>query len=124
MIDFQYKPFTFFTDASESCLLAKLTYPESQWGEIIFIYAHKSEAIISLEACDFYGNEILIQPKEVTEPLKLEELIRLIETLTVEDEDENYKFSLKYSGIPEVESVIYKDLEVYFEEKRKTFGLL
>jgi hypothetical protein len=123
MINFLFKPSSYPLESGDSCLLAKLTYPESQWGEVIFIYAHTSKNKIDLEGCDFYGNEIILKPSCISEPLSLEEIIRMIETLSVQEEGENYKFSLKYSGIPEVESSIYPNINLYFEEKRKTFGL-
>jgi hypothetical protein len=123
MINFNFKPSNYPNKNGNNCLLAKLTFPESQWGEVLFIYANETAEGIDLEAFDFYGNEIILTQELIQEPLRLEELIHLIETLSVKEKDGNYKFTLKYSGIPICESDLYPDLDLYFTEKRKSFGL-
>jgi hypothetical protein len=45
-----------------SVLLIRLDFPESQWGEMISIYANLLEGMIYYEAVDFYGNEINLSP--------------------------------------------------------------
>jgi len=123
MIDFDFRPATYFDGTGPSSLLAKLSYPESQWGEEISIYASTLDGIIYYEVVDFYGNDFKTNPESSKEPLSLQEFIYLIETLENKDgsEEGNVKFTL--TGIPEVESIVYTEIKKYFIDKRKTFGI-
>jgi hypothetical protein len=123
MIDFDYRPSTYFDGTGPSALLAKLSFPESQWGEEISIYAAPLDGEIFYEVVDFYGNDFKVTPKKSREPLTLQEFIFLIETLenTADSQEGNIKLTLM--GIPEAESLVYPQLSTYFEEKRKTFGM-
>ncbi|WP_100628610.1 UDP-glucuronosyltransferase [Algoriphagus formosus] len=123
MLDFKFRPETYFSEGSNSVLLVKLHYPESQWGEQISIYAHALDRMIQLEVVDFYGNEYLLYPSKVEEPMNLEDLIYLIEGMQVNQDELDGKMELVLGGIPEASSDFYPDLKTYFAEKRKSFGL-
>ncbi|WP_192347623.1 UDP-glucuronosyltransferase [Algoriphagus sp. Y33] len=123
MIDFKFTPESYFTDETTSVLLVKLNYPESQWGEQISIYAHWLEAKIQFEAVDFYGNEYLLHPSWSYDSLSMEDIIYLLEGMQVNTDAIEGNMELILDGIPEVESDFYPELERYFEEKRKNFGL-
>ncbi|TDK44176.1 UDP-glucuronosyltransferase [Algoriphagus formosus] len=123
MLDFKFRPETYFSEGSNSVLLVKLHYPESQWGEQISIYAHALDRMIQLEVVDFYGNEYLLYPSKVEEPMNLEDLIYLIEGMQVNKDELDGKMELVLDGIPEANSDFYPDLKTYFAEKRKSFGL-
>ncbi|WP_297336706.1 UDP-glucuronosyltransferase [Algoriphagus sp.] len=123
MADFKFRPDTYFSAESSSALLVKLHYPESTWGEQISIYAHQIDFQIQLEAVDFYGNDYLLYPSKIEEPLSLEELIFLIEGMQLNQDELEGKMELVLDGIPQVTSNFYPDLEEYFSEKRKNFGL-
>lgn len=123
MIDFKFRPESYFSEDTTSALLVRLHYPESQWGEQISIYAHKMDRMIHFEAVDFYGNDYMLYPSKVEEPLTLEDLIYLIEGMQVNQDSLEGKMELVMDGIPEASSTFYPDLEKYFEEKRKNFGL-
>ena len=114
---------SYFSPEINSVLLVKLHYPESTWGEQISIYAHQVEYQIQLEAVDFYGNEYLLYPSKVAEPMSLEDLIFLIEGMQVNQDELEGKMELVLDGIPEASSTFYPELERYFEEKRRSFGL-
>ena len=123
MIDFDFKPSTYFDGTGPSSLLAKLSYSESQWGEEISIYASTIDGEINFEVIDFYGNDFKTNPETSKEPLSLQEFIYLIETLENVSGSEQGNVKLTLMGIPEVESTIYPELKKYFIEKRKTFGI-
>lgn len=123
MIDFDSQPSTYFSEGTSSVLLVKLHYPESIWGEQISIYAHSQDGKIHFEAVDFYGNDYLFYPSNCLEPLSLEELIYLIESMQLNLDACEDSMNLVLDGIPEAESTIYPQLKSYFEDKRKSFGL-
>lgn len=123
MIDFKFIPDSYFEDESSSVLLAKMNYPESQWGEQISIYAHWIERKIHFEAVDFYGNEYMIYPSKVEETLSQEDFIYLLEGLQINTDMQTGNMDLILDGIPEVSSHIYPGLSEYFAEKRKSIGL-
>ncbi|MDN3668970.1 UDP-glucuronosyltransferase [Echinicola jeungdonensis] len=124
MIDFNYSPKTYFDGTGPSALIAKLSYPESQWGEEISIYAATLDGEIFYEVVDFYGNEFKTNPEKSSKPLTLQNLIFLIETLEVIDLKNKGDVNLTISGIPEAKSNLYPQLGDYFDEKRKNFGML
>lgn len=123
MINFKFQPDTYFSEDVSSTLLVKLNFPESTWGEQISIYAHRLDYSIQLEAVDFYGNEYMLYPSKIEEPLDLEDLIYLIEGMQVNQDELEGKMELVLDGTPEATSSYYLDLEKYFDEKRKSFGL-
>ena len=123
MIDFKFRPETYFTNETTSVLLVKLNYPESQWGEQISIYAHWLEGKIQFEAVDFYGNEYMLYPSSSFEALSMEEMVYLLEGMQVNTDAMEGNMELILDGIPEVESDFYPELRKYFDEKRKSFGL-
>lgn len=123
MIDFNFRPSTYFDGTGPSSLLAKLSYPESQWGEEISIYASTIDGEIFFEVVDFYGNDFKTNPASAREPLNLQEFIYLIETLENNAETEEGNIKLTLRGIPEAESTVYPELKKYFMEKRQTFGI-
>lgn len=123
MIDFKFCPENYFTDETTSVLLIKLNYPESQWGEQISIYAHWLEGKIQFEAVDFYGNDYMLYPSSSFDTLSMEDIIYLVEGMQVNTDEMEGNMELILDGIPEVESDFYPELEEYFEEKRKNFGL-
>jgi hypothetical protein len=124
MIDYNFRPETYFDGTGPTVLLAKLRYPESQWGEEIFIYSNVIDGEYQYEAVDFYGNEINLSPDKTNRPLCLQELILMIETMEIKTENVLGRTALTFSGIPEVLSEIYPQLEEYFIEKRKNYGLI
>ncbi|KEO72188.1 hypothetical protein [Anditalea andensis] len=123
MINFDYKPTSYFDGTGPSALLAKLSYPESQWGEEISIYASTLDGIIYFEVIDFYGNDFKTNPDCSREPLTLQEFIYLVETLENGNGSEQGNIRLTLKGIPEAESSVYPELKKFFIEKRKTFGI-
>ena len=123
MIDFDFRPTGYFDGTGPSALIVRLVYPESQWGEEINIYCNVIDGTFNFEAIDFYGNDILLNPENSQEPLSLQELIFMVETMDVKSETAQGNIPLTLSGIPEAESQFYPDLEKYFLEKRKSFGL-
>ena len=123
MIDFKFRPETYFAGETTSVLLVRLHYPESTWGEQISLYAHFLEGKIQFEAVDFYGNDYIIYPRSCWEPLNLDEIIYLIEGMQLNKDTCEGSMELVLDGIPEVESTFYPELKKYFEEKRKSFGL-
>lgn len=123
MIDFKFQPSTYFSEEVSSVLLVKLHYPESTWGEQISIYAHQMDFKIHLEAVDFYGNDYMLYPSKIEEPFNLEDLIYLIEGMQVNQDELDGKMELVLDGVPEASSVFYPELEKYFDEKRRSFGL-
>ncbi|MBS9525507.1 UDP-glucuronosyltransferase [Litoribacter ruber] len=124
MIDFEYRPEAYFDGTGPSALLAKLSYPESQWGEEISIYAAPLDGEIFFEVVDFYGNDFKVTPKKSRQPLNLQEFIFLIETMENTTASQEGNIQLTLSGIPEAQSLIYPQLGQYFEEKRRTFGMM
>jgi hypothetical protein len=124
MFDFKFKPETYFGGENTSVLLVRLRFPESTWGEQISIYAHLIEGKIQFEVVDFYGNDYVLYPGSTWEPLSMEELIYLIEGMQVNTDLQEGNMPLVLDGIPEAESVFYPELESFFLEKRKSFGLL
>lgn len=123
MIDFKFCPKSYFTDETTSVLLVKLNYPESQWGEQISIYAHYLERKIQFEAVDFYGNEYMLYPSSSFDTLSMEDMVYLVEGMQVNTDAMEGNMELILDGIPQVVSDFYPELEIYFEDKRKTFGL-
>ena len=124
MINFEFAPSNYFDGTGPSALVAKLAYPESQWGDEIAIYASTLDGEIYFEAVDFYGNEYILTPEKSTKPLTLQEIIFMIETIDVSFNDEQGKIYITLKGIPKVESLAYPQLHEYFTEKRKNFGFL
>jgi hypothetical protein len=124
VIDFNFRPESYFNGTGPNTLLCKLSYPESQWGEEISIYANVLDGVYYFEAVDFYGNDIQLNPEKSDFPLTLQELIFMIETMDVDPKNAQGNIELTLSGIPLAESLIYNHLEVYFAEKRKTFGMI
>lgn len=123
MINFKFRPESYFNGDTNSVLLVKLSYPESKWGEQLSIYGHEINHKIQLEAVDFYGNDYLLYPSSVDEPLSLEDLIYLLEGIQLNKDEIQGGMELILDGIPQVESLFYPELSNYFEEKRKGFGL-
>ncbi len=124
MIDFDYSPRSYFDGTGPSALLAKLSYPESQWGEEISLYATALDGEIYYEVVDFYGNDFRVKPEKSLQPLTLQELIFLVETLEVMPHADKGKMNMTLSGIPEARSILYPQLALYFREKRKNFGMI
>jgi hypothetical protein len=124
MIDFDFRPTSYFDGTGPTALIAKLNYPESQWGDEISLYATPVDGVIFFEAIDFYGNDFALNPKETHTTLSLQELIFMIETFEVIKTGSEGNVHLTLSGIPEAESLIYPQLKEYFQEKRKNFGLI
>jgi hypothetical protein len=123
MVDFRFRPETYFEAELTSVLLIRLDFPESQWGEVISIYANLLDGMIYYEAVDFYGNDINLSPSKSHEPLSTQEVIFMIETMETDWDSAQGNMGLTLLGIPEVESKYYPDLKKYFSEKRKGFGL-
>lgn len=123
MVEFKFRPETYFEDGLTSVLLIRLDFPESQWGEVISIYANLLDGMIYFEAVDFYGNDINLSPSKSLEPLSTQEIIFMIETMETDWDSSQGNMGLTLLGIPEVESKYYPDLKNYFSEKRKGFGL-
>lgn len=123
MKDFKFRPQTYFPNDQTSVLLIRLHYPESTWGEQISIYAHFLEGKIQFEAVDFYGNDYILYPSSTWEPLNLEDIIYLVETMQLNQDTLEGNMPLVLDGIPEVESEFYPQLKEYFADKRKNFGL-
>jgi hypothetical protein len=123
MIDFEFRPNSYFDGTGPEILLAKLSYPESTWGEEICLYATALDGEIHFEAVDFYGNDILLTPAKSATPLSLQELILMIERMEVNPGQGMGRIEMTLSGIPKVKSVLYPELEAFFDGKRKHFGL-
>lgn len=123
MVDFRFRPETYFEAELTSVLLIRLDFPESQWGEVISIYANLLDGMIYYEAVDFYGNDINLSPSKSHESLSTQEVIFMIETMETDWDSAQGNMGLTLLGIPEVESKYYPDLKKYFSEKRKGFGL-
>lgn len=123
MIDFNYRPETYFNGTGPNTLICKLSYPESTWGDEISIFANALDGVYYLEAVDFYGNEFKLNPEQTDQPLTLQELIFLIETMDVDLETAQGNAALTIGGVPVAESPVYPQLAAYFAEKRKLFGL-
>ncbi|MCH6236271.1 UDP-glucuronosyltransferase [Cognataquiflexum rubidum] len=123
MVDFRFRPETYFEAELTSVLLIRLDFPESQWGEVISIYANLLDGMIHYEAVDFYGNDINLSPSKSFETLSTQEVIFMIETMETDWDSASGNMGLTLLGIPEVESKYYPDLKEYFSEKRKGFGL-
>lgn len=124
MINFDYQPASYFNGTGPNTLICKLSYPESQWGEEISIYANALDGLYYYEAVDFYGNDIKLNPEKSPQPLSLQELIFMIETMDVSPSTAQGNIQLTLAGIPLAESLLYRELERYFSEKRKTFGMI
>jgi len=124
MIDYNFRPETYFDGTGHNVLLAKLLYPESQWGEEISIFTNVIDGKYHYEAVDFYGNEIMLTPVISKNTLSLQELIFMIETMETKPEDALGNIEMTVSGIPEAVSNLYPKLEKYFFEKRKLYGLI
>jgi hypothetical protein len=122
VIDFEFRPESYFDETGPTALIAKLTYPESQWGEEICLFAAALDGNIIFEVADFYGNEYKIQPDSSERPLTLQEVIVMIESLEVDPEAVMGNINQTLLGIPEAESNLYKNLKDYFAEKRIHFG--
>ena len=124
MINYEYKPSFYFDGTGPTALIAKLYYPESQWGESLSLYATPIDGEIHFEMVDFYGNDYTLNPEKSTDPLSLQEIIFLIETLELEDGPAQGGADLTLRGIPEAESWVYPQLAEYFQEKRRNFGMI
>ena len=122
VINFEYRPESYFDGTGPTALIAKLTYPESQWGEEICLFAVALDGNIIFEVADFYGNEYKINPASSKRTLMLQELIVMIESLEVDPEAVLGNINQTLLGIPEAESHLYKNLKDYFAEKRIHFG--
>lgn len=123
MINFQHRPSSYFDGTGPTSLIVKLSYPESQWGESLSLYATAVDGEIFFEIVDFYGNDYILNPPKSPEPLSLEEIILLIETLEVSEDDVQGNAAITLTGIPEAESWVYPQLKMYFQGKRRTFGM-
>ncbi len=123
MYDFKFTPETYFEKGSNSALIAKLNYPESQWGEQISIYAHFLDRKIEFEAVDFYGNDYLLYPRTAEEPLSFEDMVYLIEGMQLNMDEVSGSADLTLNGVPEVQSDHYSELKKFFDEKRSSFDL-
>jgi hypothetical protein len=123
MIDPDFQPLSHGDELNIPILIAKLHYPESQWGEDITLFATQTEAGFAFEANDFYGNDIVLEPNFSQRPLPLRELILMIETMKPADESFAGNLELTLMGIPEATSEFYPGLAEYFLEKRKRLGL-
>ncbi|WP_235114511.1 UDP-glucuronosyltransferase [Cyclobacterium qasimii] len=123
-MNFDYQPKTYFNGTGANALIAKLTYPESQWGEEICIFATTIDGLNLYEIVDFYGNEYSIKPDESRSPLQLQELILLIESMEVEKKGEMGAINQTLLGIPVAESTLYPQLKDYFDQKRNHFGFV
>ena len=123
MVDFKYRPKEYFESGLTSVLLIRLDFPESQWGEVISIYANLLNGMIHFEAVDFYGNDINLSPAKSLDPLSTQEVIYMLETMEADWENSHGNLGLTLLGIPEVDSKYYPELKKYFSEKRKGFGL-
>jgi hypothetical protein len=123
-MNFDFQPKTYFNETAANALIAKLTYPESQWGEEICIFATSVDGVIYFEIVDFYGNEYSIKPSECRNPLPLQELILLIESMEVDKKGEMGAINDTLLGIPIAESTLYPQLKHYFDQKRTHFGFL
>lgn len=124
MIDFDFAPTSYFDGTGPSALLVKLSYPESQWGEQISLYATPMDGEIFFEVVDFYGNDYQPVPEKSKTPLRLQEIIFMIETLEVSKDAELGNVNLTLQSIPEAESLVYPQLKEYFNEKRQNFGMI
>ena len=124
MYNFDFRPESYFLTESTSVLLVKLTFPESQWGEQISIYAHFLDRKIEYEALDFYGNDFMLYPRVSEEPLTFEDMVYQIESMVVNTDQIEGNPDLTLNGIPEAESTFYPELKNYFKEKRGNFDLL
>ncbi len=122
MIDFEFRPESFFDGPGPEVLMAKLSYPESTWGEEICLYATAMDGEIHYEAVDFYGNDILLTPTKSATSLSLQELILMIECMEVNPGQGLGRIEVTLGGIPKVKSFVYHELEAFFEGKRKHFG--
>lgn len=123
MIDFDFTPSTYFDGTGPSALIAKLSYPESKWGDEISIYATSLDGEIYFEVIDFYGNDYFLKPEKSRKPLSLQEIILMIENLEVANNAVQGKAHFALMGIPVAESLAYPQLKMYFLEKRKSFGM-
>lgn len=124
MINFEYRPPSYFDGTGPTSLIAKLFYPESQWGESLNLYATPVDGEIYFEMVDFYGNDYTLTPAKSIIPLSLQEIIFLIETLETADDQAQGNANFTLSGIPEAESWVYPQLKEYFQEKRRNFGMV
>ncbi|WP_158855766.1 UDP-glucuronosyltransferase [Lunatibacter salilacus] len=122
MINFEFRPKTYFDGTGPEILMAKLSYPESTWGEEICLYATAIDGQIHYEAVDFYGNDLLLNPAKSTKPLSLQELILMIERMEVNPGKGLGRIEITLAGIPKVKSLIYVEIEAFFDGKRKHFG--
>jgi len=117
-LDFDFQPKTYFGDDQSSVIIARLHFPESQWGEELSIFAEYSQGLIYYEVADFYSNTYAVQPEFTAEPLRLNQLIFLIETMEdVTGNSEN--IDLLKMGVPEVTSDFYPEISKYFEDRRR-----
>lgn len=123
MIDFEFRPISYFDGPGPEVLMAKLSYPESTWGEEICLYATALDGEFHYEAVDFYGNDILLTPAKSAEPLSLQEVILLIERMEVKQGQGMGRIEATLAGIPKVQSFLYRELEEFFDGKRAHFGL-
>jgi hypothetical protein len=123
MIDPDFQPLSYGGEKHQPVLIAKLHYPESQWGEDISLYVTETDEGLAFEASDFYGNDIVLEPSTSQQPLLLKKMICMVETMKPADENFAGNLELTLMGIPEVASDFYPGLSDYFLEKRKRLGL-
>ena len=123
MIDADYQPLNYGDQRHQPILIARLHYPESQWGEDISIYVTPYGEGLTFEAIDFYGNDIVLEPQFSDQPLSLRAVIYMIENMRPADDNFSGNLELTLMGIPEVTSDFYTGLSLYFLEKRKKLGL-
>jgi hypothetical protein len=106
--------------SKKKAVLVRLSFPESQWGEVISIYANfLLEGEIHFEAVDFYGNDIHLHPMKSFEPLSTKELIGMIESMETDWDSASGNMGLTLLGIPEVESRFYPRIKKSFFWKRE-----
>jgi hypothetical protein len=123
MIDYNFAPSTYFPLGETSNELLKLSFPESTWGDELWIEVSTDGEKIYYEASDFYGNSYILIPQESFSPLKLKDVIMMIETIALAAHEAAGNMEMTLIGIPLVESNHYPDLKIYFNKKRKTSGL-
>lgn len=117
-INFNFQPKTYFRKSEQTVLIARMHYPESQWGEELSVFAEYNQGMIYYEVADFYGNTYEVSPEFTAEPLRMDQLIWMIETMEdVTGNSEN--IDLPRMGIPEATSDYYPELGRYFDEKQR-----
>lgn len=119
--NFKYRPDGYFTANATSAAIAHLHFPESRWGEDLIIFAELMDGKIYYEVSDFYGNEYRLKPPSSKDPLCLEEIIFMIESLELKDYNKEDYYQNRNQGIPQVKSEFYPQLKIFFKEKSLRF---